>query len=156
MLAGRVPTIDDLPNLPYTRMVLSEVLRLFPPAYVIGRQPMEDYTVRDWVIPAGSTVFASQYVMHRDPRYWYDAERFDPLRWTPEEVAKRPKFSYFPFGAGPRVCIGEGFAWTEGILAIATLTQRWQARLVSRQAAELEPMITLRPKHAVEMTLHRR
>lgn len=156
VLAGRVPTIDDLPNLPYTRMVLSEVLRLFPPAYVIGRQPMEDYTVRDWVIPAGSTVFASQYVMHRDPRYWYDAERFDPLRWTPEEVAKRPKFSYFPFGAGPRVCIGEGFAWTEGILAIATLTQRWQARLVSRQAAELEPMITLRPKHAVEMTLHRR
>ena len=107
-------------------------------------------------IGAGSTVFASQYVMHRDPRYWYDAERFDPLRWTPEEVAKRPKFSYFPFGAGPRVCIGEGFAWTEGILAIATLTQRWQARLVSRQAAELEPMITLRPKHAVEMTLHRR
>ena len=156
VLAGRTPTIDDLPSLPYTRMVLSEVMRLFPPAYVVGRQPTEDYTVRDWVIPAGSTVFASQYVMHRDPRYWYDAERFDPLRWTADEVAKRPKFSYFPFGAGPRVCIGEGFAWTEGILALATLAQRWQARLVSRQTPDLEPMITLRPKHAIEMTLHRR
>ena len=156
VLAGRTPTIDDLPSLPYTRMVLSEVMRLFPPAYVVGRQPTEDYTVRDWVIPAGSTVFASQYVMHRDPRYWYDAERFDPLRWTADEIAKRPKFSYFPFGAGPRVCIGEGFAWTEGILALATLAQRWQARLVSRQTPDLEPMITLRPKHAIEMTLHRR
>ena len=156
VLAGRTPTIDHLPSLPYTRMVLSEVMRLFPPAYVVGRQPTEDYTVRDWVIPAGSTVFASQYVMHRDPRYWYDAERFDPLRWTADEIAKRPKFSYFPFGAGPRVCIGEGFAWTEGILALATLAQRWQARLVSRQTPDLEPMITLRPKHAIEMTLHRR
>ncbi|MEZ4767785.1 MAG: cytochrome P450 [Caldilineales bacterium] len=156
VLAGRTPTIADLPDLPYTRMVLSEVMRLFPPAYVVGRQPTEDYTVRDWVIPAGSTVFASQYVMHRDPRYWYDAERFDPMRWTPEEVAKRPRFSYFPFGAGPRVCIGEGFAWTEGILAIATLAQRWRARLVPGLAVALEPMITLRPKHAVEMTLHRR
>ena len=155
-LAGRLPTIDDLPNLPYTRMVLSEVMRLYPPAYVVGRQPIEDYPVRDWVIPAGSTVFASQYVMHRDPRYYYDAERFDPLRWTPDEIAKRPKFSYFPFSAGPRNCIGESFAWTEGILALATLAQRWRARLVPGQTVELEPMITLRPKRAIEMTLHRR
>ncbi len=146
-LAGRLPTIDDLPNLPYTRMVLSEVMRLYPPAYVVGRQPIEDYEVRDWVIPAGSTVFASQYVMHRDPRYYYDAERFDPLRWTPDEVAKRPKFSYFPFSAGPRNCIGESFAWTEGILALATLAQRWRARLVPGQTVEMEPMITLRPKN---------
>lgn len=80
----------------------------------------------------------------------------EEMRWTAEEVVKRPKFSYFPFGAGPRVCIGEGFAWTEGILAIAALAQRWQARLVPGLAVALEPMITLRPKHAVEMTLHRR
>ena len=107
-------------------------------------------------IGAGSTVFASQYVMHRDPRYWYDAERFDPLRWTADEIAKRPKFSYFPFSAGPRNCIGESFAWTEGILALATLAQRWRARLMPGLAVALEPMITLRPKHAIEMTLHRR
>lgn len=155
-LAGRLPTIDDLPSLPYTRMVLSEVMRLYPPAYVVGREAIEDYPVRDWVIPAGSTVFASQYVMHRDPRYYYDAERFDPLRWTADEVARRPKFAYFPFSAGPRNCIGEGFAWTEGILALATLAQRWQARLVPGQVVELDAMITLRPKNGIQMTLHRR
>ena len=155
-LAGRLPTFDDLPSLPYTRMVFSEVLRLYPPAYVVGRQATEDYPVRSWVIPAGSTIFASQYVMHRDPRYYYDAERFDPLRWTPDEVAKRPKFAYFPFSAGPRNCIGEGFAWTEGILALAMLAQRWRARLVPGQVVELDAMITLRPRNGIQMTLHRR
>lgn len=156
VLAGRVPTVDDMPSLPYTRMVLSEALRLYPPAYAIGRQAIEPYTVRDYVIQPGSTVFASPYVMQRDPRYWFDFERFDPNRWTPEAQARRPKFSYFPFGAGPRVCIGEGFAWSEGILVLATLAQRWQARLVLGHPVEAEPLITLRPKHGMRMTLHRR
>lgn len=156
VLAGRTPTLDDLPNLPYTRMVLSEAMRLYPPAYAIGRQVVEPYPVRDYVIEPGATVFVSQYVMHRDPRYWFDFERFDPNRWTPEAQARRPKFSYFPFSAGPRVCIGEGFAWTEGILVLAALAQRWQARLVLGQPVALEPLITLRPKHGMRMTLHRR
>lgn len=156
VLAGRTPTLDDLPHLPYTRMVLSEAMRLYPPAYAIGRQVVEPYSVRDYVIEPGATVFISQYVMHRDPRYWFDFERFDPNRWTPEAQARRPKFSYFPFSAGPRVCIGEGFAWTEGLLALATLAQRWQARLVLGQPVALEPLITLRPKHGMRMTLHRR
>lgn len=155
-LGGRLPTVEDIPSLPYTRMVLSEALRLYPPAYVIGRQAIEPYTVRDYVIQPGSTVFASPYVMQRDPRYWFDFERFDPNRWTLEAQARRPRFSYFPFGAGPRVCIGEGFAWTEGILALATLAQRWQARLVLGHPVELDPLITLRPKHGMRMTLHRR
>ncbi len=156
VLAGRTPTLDDLPNLPYTRMVLSEAMRLYPPAYAIGRQVVEPYPVRDYVIEPGATVFVSQYVMHRDPRYWFDFERFDPNRWTPEAQARRPRFSYFPFSAGPRVCIGEGFAWTEGILVLAALAQRWQARLVLGQPVALEPLITLRPKHGMRMTLHRR
>jgi cytochrome P450 len=156
VLAGRTPTLEDLPNLPYTRMVFSEAMRLYPPAYAIGRQVIQPYAVRDYVIQPGSTVFVSQYVMHRDARYWFDFERFDPNRWTPEAQARRPKFSYFPFGAGPRVCIGEGFAWTEGILALATLAQRWQARLVLGHPVELDPLITLRPKHGMRMTLHRR
>ncbi len=155
-LAGRLPTVDDLPNLPYTRMVLSESLRLYPPAYVVGRQAIEPYEVRDYVIQPGSTVFASQFVMQRDPRYWFDFERFDPNRWTPEAMARRPKFSYFPFSAGPRNCIGEGFAWTEGMLVLATLAQRWQARLVLGHPIQLDPLITLRPKHGMRMTLHRR
>lgn len=156
VLAGRTPTLEDLPNLPYTRMVFSEAMRLYPPAYAIGRQVIEPYAVRDYVIQPGATVFVSQYVMHRDARYWFDFERFDPNRWTPEAQARRPKFSYFPFGAGPRVCIGEGFAWTEGILALAALAQRWQARLVLGHPVELDPLITLRPKHGMRMTLHRR
>lgn len=156
VLGNRLPTMDDLPALPYTRMVLSEALRLYPPAYAMERQPLEDYRVRDWVIPAGSSVFVSQYIMHRDPRYYFDAERFDPLRWTAEEVARRPRFAYFPFGAGPRGCIGEGFAWTESTLALATLARRWQARLVPGQAVRLDAMFTLRPKDGIQMTLHRR
>jgi cytochrome P450 len=137
-------------------MVLSESLRLYPPAYVVGRQVVEPYEVRDYVLQPGATVFVSQFVMHRDPRYWFDFERFDPNRWTPEATARRPKFSYFPFSAGPRNCIGEGFAWTEGMLVLATLAQRWQARLVLGHPVEMEPLITLRPKHGMRMTLHRR
>jgi cytochrome P450 len=156
VLAGRLPAVDDLPNLPYTRMVLSESLRLYPPAYVVGRQVVEPYQVRDYVLQPGATVFVSQFVMHRDPRYWFDFERFDPNRWTPEATARRPKFSYFPFSAGPRNCIGEGFAWTEGMLVLATLAQRWQARLVLGHPVQLDPLITLRPKHGMRMTLHRR
>lgn len=156
VLGDRLPTVDDIPNLPYTRMVLSEAMRLCPPVYAIGRQAVEDYEVRGYVLPAGSTVFVSQYVMQRDPRYWFDAERFDPNRWTPEAQARRPKFTYFPFSAGPRVCIGEGFAWTEGILVLATLAQRWQARLVLGHPVTPEPLITLRPKFGMRMTLHRR
>lgn len=156
VLGGRTPALDDIPNLPYTRMVLSEAMRLYPPAYAIGRQAIEDYEVRGYVISTGSTVFVSQYVMHRDPRYWFDAERFDPNRWTPEAQARRAKFTYFPFGAGSRVCIGESFAWTEGILVLATLAQRWQARLVLGHPITPEPLITLRPKFGIRMTLHRR
>lgn len=155
-LGGRPPTIDDLPDLPYTRMVLSEAMRLYPPAYVIGRQAVEDYEALGYAIPAGSTVFVSQYVMHRDPRYWFDAERFDPNRWTPDAQARRAKFTYFPFGAGSRVCIGESFAWTEGLLVLATLAQHWQARLVLGHPVTPEPLITLRPKFGLRMTLHRR
>jgi cytochrome P450 len=156
VLGGRPATIDDLPELPYTRRVFSEVMRLYPPAYVIGRQAVEDYEARGSVIPAGATVFLSQYVMHRDPRYWFDAERFDPNRWTPEAQARRAKFTYFPFGAGSRVCIGESFAWTEGLLVLATLAQHWQARLVLGHPVTPEPLITLRPKFGMRMTLHRR
>ncbi|MER2599223.1 MAG: cytochrome P450 [Caldilineales bacterium] len=156
VLAGRTANLDDIPNLPYTRMVLSEALRLYPPAYIVGREVVEPYPLRDYVLPVGATVFISQYVMHRDPRYWFDAERFDPQRWTPEAQARRPRFSYFPFGGGPRVCIGEGFAWTEGILLLATLAQHWQARLLPGHHVQPEPLITLRPKNGLPMTLHRR
>jgi len=156
LLVGRLPTYEDLPALPYTRMVLAESMRLYPPAWAIGRRALKDFKAGDFTIPAGSVVLMSQYIMHRDPRYFPEPERFDPERWTPECQAERPKFSYFPFGGGARVCIGEQFAWMEGILLIAALAQQWRMRLVPDHVVDLQPLITLRPKYGMEMTLIKR
>jgi cytochrome P450 len=153
VLGGRPPTVEDLPNLRYTEMVLAEAMRLYPPAWVLGRRALKDYEVGGYRVPAGSLVIMSQYVTHRDERFFPDPLRFDPERWTPEAKAARPQFSYFPFGGGPRRCIGEGFAWMEGILVIATLAQSWRMRLVPGHPVELRPVVTLRPKHGMRMTL---
>ncbi|MBA3403703.1 MAG: cytochrome P450, partial [Gemmatimonadaceae bacterium] len=155
-LSGRIPGFDDLAALPYTRMVLAESLRLYPPAWAIGRRALNSFEVRGYTVPGKSVVLMSQYIMHRDPRYFPDPERFDPERWTPEAQAQRPKFSYFPFGGGTRVCIGEQFAWMEGILLIASIAQNWRLRLVKSQRVEVQPLITLRPRHGMQMTLERR
>ncbi len=156
VLAGRVPEPGDMPNLPYVRKVLSESLRLYPPAYVIGRQPKEDYELLGYRVPAGSPILMSQYVVHRDPRYYPDPEHFDPERWTPEEQARRPRFAFFPFGGGTRVCIGEQFAWLEGSLALSTLAQCWRLQLQPGHPVALQPLVTLRPKYGMRMQLERR
>ncbi|MFN2602847.1 MAG: cytochrome P450 [Gemmatimonadaceae bacterium] len=156
VLDGRSPTVDDLQNLPYTRMILSESMRLFPPAWAIGRRALQSFKAGDYEIPKGSVVLMSQYIMHRDPRFFPEPERFDPERWTAEAQAQRPKFSYFPFGGGPRVCIGEQFAWMEGILLIATIAQHWRMRLMPNQVVDIQPLITLRPKYGMRMTTERR
>jgi cytochrome P450 len=156
VLAGRLPAADDLPALPYTRAVLAESMRLFPPAYVIGRQPLRDMEIGGYRVEAGSIVLTSPWVTHRDPRWWPDPLRFDPGRWTPEREAEQPRFAYFPFGGGPRKCIGEGFAWMEGILVLATLAARWRVRPVPGHPVEMEPTITLRPRHGIRAVLERR
>jgi cytochrome P450 len=156
VLAGRPPTVEDLPRLRYTEMVLAESMRLYPPAWVMGRRAVKDYEAGGYRVPAGSIVLMSQYVIHRDERYFPDPLRFDPDRWTPEAKEARPQFSYFPFGGGPRRCIGDGFAWMEGILVIAALAQSWRMRLVPGHPVELQPLVTLRPKHGMRMTLERR
>jgi cytochrome P450 len=156
VLAGRNPSVEDLPRLPYTEMVLAESMRLYPPAYVIGRRALQNCQVGSYFIPSGSIVLMSQYVMNRDPRYYPEPMRFNPERWNPEEKAARPKFSYFPFGGGPRVCLGESFAWMEGALVIATIAQRWQMRLAVGHPVEPQPMITLRPKYGMRMSVERR
>ncbi|MCI0699050.1 cytochrome P450 [candidate division KSB1 bacterium] len=155
VLGGRLPTVADLPQLQYTRMVLAESMRLYPPAYVFGRQALQDFPMGQYVVPAGGVILISPYVLHRDARYYPQPEKFDPERWRPEAEARRPKFSYLPFGAGPRVCIGESFAWMEGILVLATLAQRWQMRLMPEHPIALQPMITLRPRYGVQMMIHR-
>ncbi len=156
VLGGRLPTIEDLPRLPYTEMVFAEAMRLYPPAYATSRWTVTETKLGDYTLPPQSLVLISPYVMHRDPRYFPDPEKFDPERWTPEKKAKLPKLAYFPFGAGARLCIGEPFAWMEGELILATLAQRWQMRLVPGHPVKLDPLITLRAKYGMQMTLQRR
>lgn len=153
VLGNRLPTVEDMDRLSYTRMVLSESMRLYPPVWAVARRAIKDYEVGGYVLPAGSFVFMSQYVTHRDARFYPDPLRFDPERWTPERQASRPQFAYFPFGGGPRRCIGESFAWMEGILILATLARKWGMRLEPSQRVELKPLITLRPKYGMKMIL---
>ena len=153
VLEGRLPTVADVPNLRYTEMVLSESMRLFPPAWALGRMSLKDFEIGGYFVPKRSLVLMSQYVMHRDERFFIDPSRFDPERWKPEARESRPQFSYFPFGGGSRRCIGEGFAWMEGILLLATLARHWKLRLAPDQVVAIRPVITLRPKHGMRMTV---
>ncbi len=153
---GRAPTIEDVPHLRYTEMVLAEVMRLYPPAWTLGRQAIKDYEINGYTIEKGSTILLSQYVMHHHPRYYAEPERFDPERFTVEAREVRPAFAYFPFGGGPRRCIGEGFAQMEGVLLLATLAARFRLRLVPGHAVELYPRVTLRSKHGMLMTVEER
>ena len=156
VLGSRSPTVEDFLQLRYTEMVLAESMRLFPPAWAIGRLAIDECTIGGYTVARRSLVLMSQYVMHRDARYFPEPERFDPERWTPEARESRPQFSYFPFGGGPRRCIGEGFAWLEGVLLLATLAQQWQMRLVPNHPVGLRPVITLRPKHGMRMIITKR
>jgi cytochrome P450 len=153
---GRLPSAADLARLPYARMVLAESMRLYPPAWIVGRRAVEPVELGDYAIPARTIVLLSQYVTHRDARWFPEPERFDPERWVPEAAAARPRFSYFPFGGGARVCIGEQFAWMEGTLLLATLARRWRLRLAPGHPIALQPIITLRPKHGMRMVPERR
>jgi cytochrome P450 len=156
VLRGRLPNFSDLPNLKYTEMVFAESMRMYPPAWGIGRRTIKDHQFGPCWAREGNMVVCSQWVMHHDPRYYPDPQKFDPNRWTPEAKAARPKFSYFPFGGGPRQCIGESFAWMEGVLLLATIAQQWKLTRVSDEAVEMQAALTLRPKHGLPMQLHRR
>ena len=154
---GRPPQFEDLARLRYTEMVLAEAMRMYPPAWTVGRLAIREFEVGGYVLPAGSLVLLSQYVMHHDARFFPDPARFDPERFTPEAKDARPQFAYFPFGGGPRRCIGEGFAWMEGVLLLATLARRWRMRLVPGHTVEMRPRITLRPgRGGVPVTLESR
>jgi cytochrome P450 len=155
-LQGRLPTFDDVPRLRYVEMVLAESMRLYPPAWAMGRYARAEFRLGEFFLPAKTTVLMSQFVTHRDPRFFPDPLRFDPERFTPEAKARRTKLTYFPFGAGTRQCIGESFTWMEGVLLLATLAQRWKLRLVPGHPVEPEPLITLRPKYGMKMVVERR
>jgi cytochrome P450 len=155
-LQGRVPTASDLPRLPYTRMVIDETLRLYPPAWITNRRAIEADAVCGYRIPADATVSISPYVTHRDPTLWENPEGFDPERFPPERSARRPHYAYFPFGGGPRQCIGKGFALMEATLVLALLTQRYELHLVPGRRGETEALATLRPRYGMWMAAHPR
>ena len=156
VLGDRAATAADLPRLPYARAVLAEAMRLYPPAWVLGREALDDFEVGGYTVPKGAMVFMSQWIVHRDPRWWPDAEAFRPERWTPEMEAALPKLAYFPFGGGPRKCIGEAFAWMEGVLVLATLARRWRVRIPAAGEVRVYPLITLRPYGAVNAVVEAR
>ena len=153
VLQGRLPAMSDLPSLGYVERVVTEAMRLYPPAWIIGRRAIDAYALGDYTVPPRSILVMSPYVMQRDPRFYADPERFDPDRWTPEFRAALPKFAYFPFGGGPRQCIGESFAWMELILLVATIAQQCRLRLVPGHPVVPQPLITLRAKHGMRMTI---
>ena len=155
-LQGRAPGFEDVARLPYTRMVIEEAMRLYPPAWGFSRQALAPDTIGGYHLPKGWLVFTIPAVMHRHPAYWTDPDRFDPLRFTPEQTAARPKFVYLPFGAGPRQCIGNQFALIEAQVIVATLAQRYRLNLLPGHPVEAWALVTLRPRYGMKMIVERR
>ena len=156
VLDGRLPTVADVPQLSYTKMVVEESMRLLPPVWSISREAIDADEIGGYRIPAGGAVIMSQYLTHRHPDFWEEPEAFIPERFAPEQTKERHRFAYFPFGGGPRLCIGNNFAMLEAQLLLATIAQQYELDLVPEHPVELEPLITLRPKHGIMMTLRPR
>ncbi len=156
VLGNRCPTTEDAERLTYTRMVLTEAMRLYPPTWCLDRELVCDYELGGYHLPAGALVIVSQWAMHHDARYFPDPLRFEPERWTPERKARIPEFAYFPFGGGSHLCVGEALAWLEGILILATILPRWRMQLAPQPPVELKPRFSLEPKNGIPMKLARR
>lgn len=153
---NRRPTVEDIPKFQYLRNVFTESLRLYPPAWAIGREAIDNVVMGGYTIPPGSVVIMSQYITHRDPRFFAEPNKFIPERWSPEMKSNLHKFAFFPFGGGSRVCMGEPLAWIEGILLLVTLLSNWKIELVPEHPVVLSPLITLRPKYGMKMIIKRR
>jgi cytochrome P450 len=154
VLGDRPPSVADLPRLATAERVVLESMRLYPPVYAFGREARADCEILGYRIPAGTTLFMSQWVMHRDPRWFDEPEKFLPERWAGGLAQRLPKFAYFPFGGGPRLCIGNTFAMMEAILVLATLARKFRLTLVPGHPVVPWPSMTLRPKHGIRVVLH--
>ena len=155
-LAGRAPTVADLPKLPYTLQVVQEAMRLYPPAWLMSREALAEDAIGGFRIPKGSSVMLGPYVTHRHPAFWDNPEGFDPDRFTPQAIERRPRYAYFPFAGGPRQCIGSNFALMEAQVILAMAAQRYRLHLVPFHPVEPEPSVTLRPKGGIKMTVKAR
>ena len=158
VLGGTVPTLADLPRLVYTDTVLRESMRLYPPVWVIGRRALAPFRLGEYELPADTNVLISQLIMHRDARYFPEPLRFDPDRWSANDPrgASLPRFAYFPFGGGPRVCVGAGFGMMEAVLLLATIAQQFRIQIAPGQKVKVQPTVTLRPRNGIPVTLKRR
>jgi cytochrome P450 len=156
VLGGRTPDVSDLPNLKYTEMIAKEAMRLYPPAYAVGREAIEDTEIGGYRVPRGTQLFAFQWVTHRDPRYFERPNEFEPERWASESIQRLPKYAYFPFGGGPRQCIGNYFAMMEVVLLMATIGQRFRFSLAEGFQMEVLPVLSLRPKKGIKVRLFHR
>jgi cytochrome P450 len=156
VLAGRAPTVNDLPQLPFTEMVVRESMRLYPPAPGVAREPIDDVTIAGYEVPKGALISINSYVLHRDPRFFPDPERFHPERFAPGWEERIPRYAYLPFGSGPRVCIGNGFAMMEARLILATLAQRYRLSLEPGQTIKPVQLVTLRPNGPIRMKFDQR
>jgi cytochrome P450 len=153
VLRGRSPEVSDLPNLKYTDMIAKEALRLYPPAYAVGREAIEDTEIGGYSVPRKTQLFAFQWVTHRDPRFFERPDEFEPERWASESIQRLPKYAYFPFGGGPRQCIGNYFAMMEIVLLLATIGQRFKFSLLKEHPVEVLPVLSLRPKNGIKAKL---
>ena len=156
VLNGRLPEAADMPRLSYTERVVKEAMRLYPPGWAVARTAVRTCEVGGYRLRRGDNVVISQWIMHRDPRFFNDPLTFDPDRWSPERAQSVPKYAYFPFGAGPRGCVGQSFAILEAVLLLATIAQQYQLKLAPKPPVIPTPGVTLRPKHGIRMELHRR
>jgi cytochrome P450 len=156
VLGGRPPTANDVPRLHYTEAVVRESMRLYPPAWAIGREAIQPFTLGGYHVSTGTQLLIAQWIVHRDPRWWAEPETFSPERWENDLARRLPRGVYIPFGDGPRVCIGNHFAMMETILVLATLAQRHRVEPVSGESLSLSPSITLRPRSGTRMIVRRR
>jgi len=156
VLNGRRPEVSDLPRLKYTEMIAKESMRLYPPAYAVGREAIEECEIGGFRVPRGTQIFAFQWATHRDERYFDRPEEFEPDRWTVEFSEQLPKYAYFPFGGGPRQCIGNYFAMMEIVLVLATIGRRLTLSLAQDQTVELWPAMSLRPKNGIKVVIAER
>ncbi|WP_017655513.1 cytochrome P450 [Fortiea contorta] len=154
VLGGRTPAIADLPQLTYTEKVIMEVMRLYPPVWAMARKVLHECEIAGYPLKAGDGVFMSQWVMHRDPRYFDEPEVFNPDRWSEDLAKKLPTFAYFPFGGGSRICIGKSFANMEAVLLLATIAQQFRLTLIPDQQIVPWPAFTLRPKYGIKMMVN--
>lgn len=156
VLQGRLPTWDDYPNLKFTRAIFAESMRLYPPIYIIARQALKDFSIGNHTVPSDTIILMSPYLIHHDPRFHPDPDQFNPDSWVDRPPGQIPKYEYFPFSEGPRSCIGQQYAWLEGVMVIASIAQSWRISLVPGHQVELAQLINLRPKNGMMMRLHRR